>query len=279
MTKKEWRIDAKFSYKKITFRDIYTYKYLLKQLVYRDFVASYRQTVLGPAWFIVHPIITAGVFTFVFGNIVNIHTNGIPKPIFYLTGLAIWSYFSECTTRISSVFKDNIETFGKVYFPRILVPLTISISMALRLIIQLLIITVILFSIKLANEIPSVPRSALLIMLASGIATCQAMGMGLIIASLTIKYRDLNFLTTFTMQLMMYATTLFFPLSAVPKHLQIFVQVNPMTTVIETFRFALLNNGNINYLALVYSFFISLILLIVGVISYEHTGRTFIDKI
>ncbi len=279
MINKEWKIDSKISYKKLRFIEVFSYRYLLQQLVYRDFIASYQQTLLGPAWFIIHPIITTAIFTFVFGNIINIHTDGIPKPLFYFTGLAIWTYFSECTVRISSVFKDNIETFGKVYFPRIIVPLAITISMSLRLVIQLLLISVLLIVVNFTSDNYTPQWTLLLLLPAFVIATFQGMGIGLIMASLTIKYRDLNFMIAFGLQLMMYATTLVFPLSAVPKNLRTFVQINPMTMAIETFRFALLKNGNFNCTALLYSLILSALLFVVGVIAFIRTEKTFIDKI
>ncbi|MGY4385431.1 lipopolysaccharide transport system permease protein [Pedobacter sp. UYP24] len=279
MINKEWKIDSKASYKRLRLKNVLSYRYLLKQLIYRDFIASYQQTILGPAWFIIHPIITTAVFTFVFGNIIKIHTDGIPKPLFYFTGLAIWTYFSECTIRISSVFKDNIETFGKVYFPRILVPLAITISMSLRLLIQLLLISVLLIFINFISKDPTHRWSIFLLLPAFVIATFQGMGIGLIMASMTIKYRDLNFMITFGLQLMMYATTLVFPLSAVPKNLQTFVQINPMTMAIETFRFALLKNGNFNAISLLFSIALSALLFVVGLVAFNRAERTFIDKI
>lgn len=278
--KKNWKITSNKYTTNFKLSHLFSHHYLLRQLIYRDFVASYQQTLLGPAWFVIHPLITTAVFTVVFGRIIDMPTDGIPKPIFYLTGLAIWNYFSECTLRISSVFNENRDIFGKVYFPRILMPLTTAISMSVRLGIQIILIGIVLFWFdRMGYTVAPAPYSLILLLPIAFITALQATGIGLIMASITIRYRDLNFLIAFGLQMMMYSTTMLLPLTSVPEKFKILIQINPMTTVIETFRFALLGHGYFSTALLGYSVLISVLLFSIGLIAFNQVEKTFIDII
>ncbi|MES2827743.1 MAG: ABC transporter permease [Bacteroidota bacterium] len=279
MKSKPWIINAERKGFDLNLSELSLYKYLLRQLIYRDFVASYKQTLLGPAWFIVHPILSAGIFTIVFGRIIKVSTEQLPPPLFYLTGITAWNYFSECLNRTASVFRDNVNIFGKVYFPRIILPICSAVSLSLRLSIQLIIIAFLIcvykclgYDIPLSPTIFAIPFLVLLIAM-------QGVGIGLIIGSLTVRYRDLSFLLAFGLQLLMYTTTVIFPLSAVPEKSRFLVQLNPMTTIIEAFRFVLLGTGNFGWMEMAICSASCMLFFTIGLLIFNRVQRTFIDII
>ncbi len=201
----------------IPFREIFAYRDLLLLLVRRDFVAMYKQTILGPLWFIIQPVLTTLVFTLIFGNIAKISTDGLPQMLFYLAGITCWNYFSESFTKTSETFTQNASIFGKVYFPRVIIPLAIIISSLIKLGVQLLLFFgfAAYYWLIGANVVPNSVALLLpiLVLLMGGIG----LGMGMIISSLTTKYRDLKFLLTFAIQLFMYATPVIYPVSTLPE--------------------------------------------------------------
>lgn len=278
MTGREWKIIPQEPIFTLRLRELIQFRYLLSQLVYRDLIASYKQTILGPAWLIVHPLITTLIFTVVFGKIVKISTDGLPQPLFYLSGIICWNYFSECLIRTSTVFKDNANIFGKVYFPRIIVPISLAVSMFFRLVIHMLLLfLVMLFYSNHYNQ--NILTSIAIIPLLIITVALLGVGLGLIIACLTIKYKDLNFVIVFSLQLTMYTTTVIFPLNSAPKNMISLIRANPMTTIIESFRHALFNTGNFEIVPLCYSLICGFLFFSIGFIAFNRMEKTFIDSI
>ena len=251
--------------------------------VKRDFVSFYKQTILGPLWFFIQPIFTTIVFTFVFGNLAGISSDGLPKILFYLSGITCWNYFSDCLNKTSTVFKDNANIFGKVYFPRLIMPLSIVVSNLVRFGVQLLLLAFMMIyyyifpvdgvEFKITYAIVFFPLLVLIMAL-------LGLGLGLIITAITTKYKDLTFLVTFGVQLLMYASTVIYPLSyAVEKGYGKWIALNPMTGIIEGFRFALLGKGEFTLFSISYSIVFSLIVLFFGIIIFNKTEKNFVDTI
>jgi len=260
-------------------KDIWRYRDLLFMFVRRDFVAVYKQTILGPFWFFVQPILTTVTFTIVFGNIAKIPTDGIPPLLFYMTGIVCWSYFSDCLSRTSSTFITNANIFGKVYFPRLVSPLSNVISLLMKFGIQMLLLVcfLIYFKINGSNVNPNayILLTPLLIVLMAGLG----LGFGIIVSSLTTKYRDLTFLVSFGVQLLMYATPVIYPLSALPDKYKWIVIANPMTAIIDTFRFAFLGAGSFNAGNLLYTTVFMIVILSIGIIIFNRVEKTFMDTV
>ena len=267
----------------LNFSDLWRYRDLLVMFVKRDFVSFYKQTILGPLWFFIQPIFTTIVFSFIFGNLAGISTDGLPKYLFYLTGITSWAYFSDCLTKTSTVFRDNASIFGKVYFPRLIMPLSIIVSNLVRFGVQLLLMVCMMIyfylfpedgaSFKITNGIFLFPLLVILMAL-------LGLGMGLIITAMTTKYRDLTFLVTFGVQLLMYATTVTYPLSyAKEKGYDYIVELNPMTGIIEAFRYAFLGKGEFTIYSLGYSVLVTLVILFLGIIIFNKTEKNFVDTI
>jgi lipopolysaccharide transport system permease protein len=260
-------------------KDTWHYRDLLLLLVRRDFVSFYKQTILGPLWFFIQPLLTTVIFTFVFGRLAGLSTDSLPQPLFYLAGVTAWNYFSECLTKTSTVFKDNANIFGKVYFPRLIMPLSIVVSNLVRFAVQLLLFFVVMgyyafkgASFQLTWAIALFPF-ILLLMAALGL------GAGMIISAMTTKYRDLAFLVTFGVQLLMYATTVIYPLSSAPVEYKWLIELNPMTAIIETFRFGFLGKGSFSWALLGYSTTVTLVLLFIGIIVFNKVEKNFVDTV
>lgn len=266
----------------IKFKDLWHYRDLLLLFVKRDFISFYKQTVLGPLWFFIQPIFTTIVFSFVFGNLAGISTDGLPKYLFYLTGITAWNYFSDCLTKTSTVFKDNVSIFGKVYFPRLIMPLSIVVSNLVRFGVQfsLMICMMIYFyffpiegtSFHITNGIFLFPILVVLMAL-------LGLGLGLIITAMTTKYRDLTFLVTFGVQLLMYGTTVIYPLSAAPIQYRKYIELNPMTGIIEAFRYAFLGKGEFTLWSVGYSTLFTIVVLFLGIVIFNKTEKNFVDTI
>ncbi len=272
-------IKSKNSLFTINVKEIWHYRDLLLMLVKRDYVTFYKQTILGPIWFFVQPLMTMLVYLVLFGQIANLSTDGSPKVAFYLAGIIIWNYFSESLTKTSTVFKDNSTLFGKVYFPRLIMPLAIIFSGLMKFAIQFgLFILVILYYAFIPKTIhPNiwVLATPLLIFLMA----CFALGLGMIFSSLTTKYKDLVFLLTFGIQLFMYATPVVYPSSAMPKKFAFFLEINPLTGIFECFRYAYLGTGNFKPDSLVLSSLLIGLLLIIGVLIYNKVEKSFMDTV
>ena len=283
-TNKDWDlvIEAKSSLLSLNIRELWQYRDLLEMYVKRDIVTTYKQTILGPIWFFIQPIFTTIVFMFVFGGLAGIPTDGIPQSLFYLSGITLWNYFSESLTKTSDTFLTNQAIFGKVYFPRLIVPLSITITGLIKMFIQfaVFIIVYIYFVAKGSNVAPNL--FALLLPLLIFILAALSLGFGIIISSLTTKYRDLKFLITFAIQLWMYATPVIYPLSVMEGNYKKYIwmiQANPLTAVLETFKYGFLGQGSFSWLALVYSLTFSIVTLVLGTIIFNKVERSFMDVI
>jgi lipopolysaccharide transport system permease protein len=260
-------------------KDLWTYRDLVLMFVRRDFVSQFKQTVLGPTWFVLQPLLTTVVFVIVFGHIASLSTDGIPKTLFYLSGNVVWMYFAGVLTATSNTFVGNANLFGKVYFPRLAVPLSIVISSILKFGLQfLLFLAFLLFFWLNGAPVHLTPYAALfpvLILIMAGLA----LGLGILFSSMTTKYRDLRFLLEFGVRLLMYATPVVFPLSSIPGKWRWFLMVNPMTPVIETFRLGFLGQGTFSWLHLGYSLVFAVASLLVGVTIFNRVERTFMDTV
>jgi len=261
-------------------KDIWRYRDLLVLLVRRDFIATYKQTILGPLWFFLQPILTTIMFALVFGRIAGIPTDGIPMILFYLSGLTLWNYFSECLNKTATVLKDNAEIFGKVYFPRIVMPLSIIVSNLIKLSIQLILFLLIWAYYMIAGNIVHPNAAILLLPVLIIIMGGLGLGLGMIITSMTTKYRDLVFLLTFGVQLLMYATPVIYPLSNIHNHtLRLLIMANPMTSIIETFRYAFLGSGHLGFGSLLYSTCFMVVTLILGILVFNKVEKSFMDTV
>lgn len=279
--KQQWTeiIQPKTALLNIPLRDVWQYRDLLLLLVKRDFVSYYKQTILGPIWFFIQPVLTTLIFAIVFGNIAKIGTDGIPMFIFYLSGITLWNYFSDSLNKTATVFKDNANLFGKVYFPRLILPLSIIVSNLIKLGIQLLLFMgVWIYYLISTNSIqPNV--YALLLPLLIIVIGLQALGFGMIISSLTSKYRDLIFLLSFSVQLWMYATPVIYPLSSIPEKYKWFVNANPVTPVIEVFRYGFLGRGEFSTASIIYCLLFTLFILATGTIIFNKVEKNFMDTV
>ncbi len=272
-------IEPQNSLFKLNLRDVWRYRDLLAMFVKRDFVSFYKQTILGPLWFFIQPIFTTIVFVFVFGNLAGISTDGLPQYLFYLSGITAWNYFSDCITKTSTVFASNAGIFGKVYFPRLIMPLSIIVSNLVRFGIQmmLLIFMMVFYAIKGADF--HITLGIALFPFLVVLMAFLGLGLGLIITSMTTKYRDLAFLISFGIQLLMYGTTVIYPLSAAPLKYRQFIELNPMTGIIEAFRYAFLGKGEFTIYSLGYSAIVTLVCMMVGIVIFNKTEKTFIDTV
>ncbi len=260
-------------------REIWRYRDLLVLFVRRDIVSFYKQTVLGPLWYFIQPIFTTIVFTFVFGNLAGLPTSGLPQPLFYLSGITAWNYFSDCLIKTSTIFRDNQGIFGKVYFPRVISPLSVVISNLLRFGIQMILFLFLFSYYSFQGAIISVGLEILLFPIFILFMAMQGLGLGMIITSLTTKYRDLVYLVSFGIQLMMYAAPVIYPLSSLNGKMYWIVAINPMSFVIEGIRKSILGVGFLTLESFVYTSFISLIILIMGLLIFNKTQKNFIDTI
>lgn len=275
-------IEPRGSLFNLNLKELWRYRDLLEMYIKRDIVTIYKQTILGPIWFIIQPIFTTIVFMFVFGGLAGIPTDGIPQALFYLSGITLWNYFSESLTKTSDTFLTNQAIFGKVYFPRLIVPLSVTITGLIKMFIQfaLFIIVYIYFVAKGTTIAPNL--YALLLPVLVFILLALSLGFGIIISSMTTKYRDLKFLIAFAIQLLMYATPVIYPLSVMEgsfkKYIWI-IQANPLTAVMETFKFGFLGHGSFSWFALGYSLLFSIIALLLGIILFNKVERSFMDVI
>jgi lipopolysaccharide transport system permease protein len=242
-------------------------------------VSFYKQTILGPLWFFIQPLFTTIIYTFIFGGLANLSTDSLPQPLFYMAGITAWNYFSDCLTKTSTVFKDNANIFGKVYFPRLIMPLSIVASNLVRFAVQMLLMVMMMgyYAWNGANfhmtwAIALFPFLVLLMAL-------LGLGLGLIITALTTKYRDLAFLVTFGIQLLMYTTTVIYPLSIAPDKYKTMISLNPMTGIIECFRFAFLGQGQLTWGTIGYSTVFTLFALLFGILIFNKTEKTFVDTV
>lgn len=259
--------------------ELWRYRDLIMLFVRRDFVAIYKQTILGPFWFLLQPIVSTIVFTIIFGQIAKIPTDGIPNVLFYMSGIVAWNYFSSCLNGTSNTFIANAGIFGKVYFPRLAVPVSVVLINLLTFAIQfsLLLACVLYFSSKGA-PIKLTTYTFLIPLLVVQMAAL-GLGLGILVSALTTRYRDLAFALGFGMQLWMYATPIVYPLSQVPAHLYPIVAANPMSAIIEAFRFALVGAGSFSGLSLLISMLETIVILFLGIIVFTRVEKNFMDTV
>lgn len=264
----------------IDLAEIWRYRDLLILFVRRDFVAQYKQTILGPLWNLIQPILTTAMFLLIFGKIANIPTNGITPILFYMSGITIWNFFSTCLITTSNTFVSNSSIFGKVYFPRLVMPLSTIISNVIRFGIQFLLLLAVMVYYHFRGYTMHVGLNwmfiPLLLLLMSGIG----LGLGIIISSLTTKYRDLTVLMTFAIQLAMYATPVVYPLSYLShSKYKILISLNPLTSLIEAFRYSLFGAGTFTAGSLLYSGGFMIVTLFIGLLIFNQVERTFMDTV
>lgn len=259
--------------------DLWRYRDMVLMFVRRDFVSQFKQTLLGPAWFILQPLLTSLVFVVVFGNIAGLETQGLPKLLFYLSGNILWLYFSGVLTATSNTFISNAHLFGKVYFPRLAIPLSISISHFLRFGVQISFFSVFWIYYRLRGADIELKSAAALFPLVLVLMAGLALGLGILFSACTTKYRDLRFLLDFGVRLLLFASPVVYPLSTIPAEWRWFLLINPMTPLIEVFRLGFLGEGTVTAGLLLYSAVFSVLSLAFGAVIFSRIEKTFIDTV
>ena len=264
----------------INWRELWQYRDLIALFVRRDIVATYKQTILGPIWFFVQPILTTLTYVIIFGNVAGISTGGVPKILFYLAGITLWNYFQECLMKTSDTFILNQNLFGKVYFPRLAVPLSVVASNLFKFMIQfgLFLVVWAWFLFQPNGTVRPTYTLALLplyLLLMSGLG----FSFGVLISSLTTKYRDLRFLIQFGVQLLMYGTPIVYPLEIVPEKYRLLLLANPITSVVEAFKYSFLGEGYFTWIGLTYSFCFMLVCLLLSIVVFNRVEKTFMDTV
>ncbi len=279
---KEWdlTIEPQRSLFQLNLRDVWRYRDLLGLLVKRDITAAYKQTILGPIWMFLQPLFTTITFTFVFGNLAGLSTDGLPQPLFYMIGTVAWTYFSDCLTGTAGVFRANAAIFGKVYFPRLIMPLTLVISNLLKFGIQMSQFIILYIYYIIAKDYqPQLNTSLLLFPYLILLMAMLGLGLGMIISAMTTKYRDLSFLLGFGMTLFMYATPVIYPLSATPEKYKAILSYNPIAPIMEGFRYILLGSGTFDWAMLGYASIVALVTLTFGVLIFNKVEKDFVDTV
>ena len=260
-------------------RELWHASDLIMLFVRRDFVSVYKQTILGPLWYLIQPLLTTVVFTFIFGGIAKLPTDGLPPFLFYMSGTVIWAYFASCLTKTSETFVSNANLFGKVYFPRLAVPVSILISNLIAFVIQFGFFLAFMgyFALQGTQLHPNwwILLTPVLILIMAGLG----LGFGIVVSSLTTKYRDLRFLVQFGVTLLMYATPVVFAMSSIPQRFRWIILANPMTPIVEIFRYAFLGAGTVNLLNLAYSFGFMLVVVFIGTVIFNRVEATFMDTV
>jgi lipopolysaccharide transport system permease protein len=278
----EWDLilKPKSSWYQIDFKALWKYRDLVMLLVRRDFVSAYKQTILGPAWLFLQPIITSLMFAVIFGRLAKIGTEGTPSVLFYMAGVTLWTYFADCLTKTSTTFLTNAGVFGKVYFPRLVVPFSVIISNLVKLAIQMTLFFCIWFYYLVKGG--SIHPQWMLIWLLPVLVLMMAFlgfGFGILISSITTKYRDFIFLLGFGIQLMMYASPVVYPLSIASNKLKFWALLNPITSILEAFRYILFGNGYFSWAALGGSFGFMMILVLFSIFVFNAVEKNFMDTV
>ncbi len=273
-------IEPKKKWLDVDLRGLWRYRDLYYMYIKRDIVTQYKQTILGPLWYIIQPLLTTIMYMFVFGGLAGISTDGIPQPLFYMAGITMWNYFSTCFTSCSEVFSHNANVFGKVYFPRLVVPLSSCTSNLIRMLIQLLMfIAIYIYYIATDQFAATLSFSVLLFPLFILMTGLHAMSWGLLFSSWTTKYRDLKFLISFGIQLFMYATPVIYPLSFAPERYRFILELNPLTPIFETFKYSCLGSGTFSLLGILYSLIFLCVTMFFSVIIFNRTEQRFMDTV
>lgn len=278
-TQPTYFINSKQSVFSLNLKEVWEYRDLLLMLVKKDFITFYKQTVLGPLWFIVQPLLTTVIYMVLFGSIAKLSTDGVPQVLFYLSGITIWNYFSESLTKTSSVFTANAGMFGKVYFPRLIMPLSIVASSLMKFAVQFLIFILILLYYVVFTDTVHPNWWILITPILILLMAMFALGMGMIFSSLTTKYKDLTFLLTFGIQLFMYITPVVYPVSALPEKFKFFVYMNPLSSIFQCFRYAFLGSGSFELMSMVWSSVFITLILIIGTVIFNKVEKSFMDTV
>lgn len=281
---KHWKfiISPKSNVIELNLKEVWNYRDLLMLFIKRDIVTIYKQTILGPLWYLIQPLFTAVIFTIIFNNVANISTDGIPPFLYNLAGITIWNYFKDCLLATSDTFKSNQHIFGKVYFPRLVLPLSIVLSNLIKFAIQLLVLVA--FYVYYISVGVDVAPNKLIIFFPLLVLTMAifSLGLGMIISSMVTKYRDLVFLLQFGVQLLMYLSLVAYPLSLIQEKLPTLswiVEFNPMAHIIETSRLMLLNSGEISLNWIIYTVIVTIVTFFLGLVIFNRTEKRFIDTI
>lgn len=263
----------------INFKELWQYRDLLMLLVKRDFISVYKQTILGPIWFFIQPLLMTVTFTIIFGEVAKIETGTVPRVLFYLTGITFWNYFSSCLTATSNTFVTNASVFGKVYFPRLIVPLSVVISNLMKLIIQFVLLIIIWLYYIATTDVVQPQTEILFVPIALLLFALMGLGFGLIFSALTTKYRDLTFLIAFGVQLLMYGSAVIYPVSIVAPEKQWILFLNPLIPLMEIIKFGFLGQGVVNWPFIGYSILFTLLILSAGVVVFNKVEKGFIDTV
>jgi lipopolysaccharide transport system permease protein len=274
-------IHAKRSWFSFNLKEVWRYRDLLRLLVQRDFKSTYTQTVLGPIWFLISPLFTVFIYSIIFGRIAKIPTESVPPPLFYMAGIALWSYFSSCFTGVSNSLAQNKGLYGKVYFPRLIVPISILVSQLIRLGFHMLVLACLALFFLFKDGFFVLPSFHQLLFLPVWVflTALLSLGFGLILAALTTKYLDFNHFVSFGLGLLMYASPIIYPGRFLPENLRIYAEFNPLFTFIEGFKYSLLGAGEFNFTHLISSSLITLLVLLTGLFSFNAVEHNFTDTI
>jgi lipopolysaccharide transport system permease protein len=273
-------ISPKRSLLDINLKELWRYRDLIMLFVRRDVVATYKQTILGPIWLFLQPLFTTLTFFFVFNQIAKIPTDGIDPILFYLSGITLWNYFSDCFNKTSNTFVANAGIFGKVYFPRLATPISIVISNLIKLGIQvLLFVAILIYQMITKDVLLNVNAYILILPYLIILMAVMGLGLGIIFSALTTKYRDLSFLLTFGIQLLMYATPIIYPLSYTGGKLHTIISMNPLTPIMESFRYAFFSIGTFDWSGLVFTSIFSFGVLFIGIIIFNQVEKSFMDTV
>jgi lipopolysaccharide transport system permease protein len=263
----------------IDFKELWQYRDLFSMFVKRDIITQYKQTILGPLWFFIQPAITTIMYMVVFGGIAKIPTDGLPQPLFYLAGIVCWQYFADCLNKTSSTFVANQGIFGKVYFPRLIIPLSNVASGLLRMGIQFSMFVLVYIYYLMSGVVVFPNQYILLLPLLVVMLAGLSLGFGVLISSMTTKYRDLTLLFGFIVQLWMYATPIIYPLSTMSPKRQWIMALNPITSIVETFKYGTMGVGTFSWFQLGYSFMFMIVLLAIGIVVFNKVQRSFMDTV
>lgn len=273
-------IEPKKKWLDVDIKGLWRYRDLYIMYIKRDIVTQYKQTILGPMWYIIQPLLTTIMYMCVFGGLAGISTDGIPQPLFYMAGITLWNYFSTCFTNCSDVFGTNAPVFGKVYFPRLVVPLSSCTSNMIRMFIQLVMfILIYIYYVVSGNFVPELSWTLVMFPVLILLIGLHAMSWGLLFSSWTTKYRDLKFLIQFGIQLFMYATPVIYPLSFAPEKYQWIINLNPLTPIFEAFKYSCLGVGTFDASGLLYSGIVLCITMFFAVIIFNRTEQRFMDTV
>ncbi|HTM93296.1 MAG TPA: ABC transporter permease [Flavisolibacter sp.] len=275
----DWKIDTKVNLFNWNLKEIWQYKDLLIRFVRRDLIASYQQTVLGPFWILLQPILTTLTYYIIFGRIVKISTEGIPPLLFYMPGIIVWSYFTDCLNSTMYTFLQNSSLFSKVYFPRLIVPLSSVISHTIRMLVQLLLFILIYIGYAVVHQSANISMTIILLPFLLLLVAAFGLGSGLVISVITARYRDLDYALQFIIRLLMFATPVIYPASIVPAHLKTLFWLNPLTPAIETFRTAFFSTNQFEQQWLLIAIAITIIILITGIALFKKLETKLMDII